>query len=1104
MAIAAKRNLKSQSPETQLELVYSYNHNPYWQSSLFNEVYLQNDVPLKYKEIWELDEAGPFYLFCNQFRNLCEELKDAELDSWSERNTINRLIKPILRMLGYADKCSATQEPWAEDESFTVREQGDLKVYKPDFIVVDDPKELKYIEKLKTDEKVQEARASVLIPIEAKYWGRLDELRMSTPESTKRSDKKDQADATRALDFEDQCLKYMEILNNDYGILTDGKTWRLYSRELSSGNFKRNFQFNLGHLIRHVNAGLDRDDADYKVFIENAKYFFHIFGKAAVQPKEDAPRFLDDLLQYSKKYVSKIEDDLKDRFVKAMSIACNGYYRSAKSVGETVELETIRTICESQLFNILFIRYCESRGILPVRQSPTYRRMSLSNILDKLEYFNPAKEQDDLNLLPLRRVFAKDFDYKHDGTELYERLLGLTKVIQNGTGNLPTEFEIVGFKESIFSSTEWKFVQRLKITNRDMVRILFELGFTKSDIAGQKWQQIPFNFFSPRQLGSIYESFLEFKIEKATEDLLWQKKQWQPAKLDSAKVKALDAPKVKKGDLYFTPDNVDRKASGSYYTPDDIVRMIVSQTLNPSLQKTKSKDILKLRVCDPAMGSGHFLAGCLTYLAEQYLERVESETNDDLQISLVQAKQLVLHNCIYGVDLNERAVKLAKMSLWLESASAGQKLEDLDDQLKCGDSISGAFNWQREFSFIESDGGFDAIVGNPPWGAKIEKVGNLIRDSKVTFPRVQESFSYFMVLACALAKKKARVGLIVPSVILYQSDFADLRRYLSSEEASPDLIADLGDGRFEGVIASAAVLILGRSAQATEYRAYDFKKGRAIDLENPGIVPLEEISEATQYVMPTRYSTADVAALAALRSPRTLDSEIELLNCGVSTGGDKAFVDGVRAAKLPKKRLHRAVRGRNVHPFRIEYGNDLMLYTPRGDYKLEKEYLNYLEEFKPSLAKRSEAKKGMYPWWQMNRPRDVSYFEKPKILLRQTGDSLVAAYDESEGYYAVDSTLVLQLKNANSDEYLFLLGLLNSEFYQLMYSIVAQEEGRAFAQVKPNKIRALPFPEFTPAQKKEVVDLAKKLVRAEDVGIQRKLNATVLSLFAGKKQKRAS
>jgi len=497
--------------QIQLELLQS-NYNPFWKSSLFNDVYLQNDVPEKFKDFWQHEESGPFYEFCNSFRNLCEELKGSDFESWSERNTINRFVKPVLKMLGYTG--TLTQDPWAEDEPFTISENSELHTYKPDLILVHDPKELKYIEKEKGQRKLEEARQSVIIPVEAKYWGRIEDQESSQQEDKKRSDKKDQNESSRGMSFDEQCLKYMEILQKEFGILTDGRTWRLYHSELSKDTYKRNFQFNLGHLIRHVNAGLDSSGQSYELFVENAKYFFHIFSKQSLYSETGERPFLNDLLEYSKKYVATVEDDLKARFVKAMAIACNGFKRALNSQKADVDFEKIRNVSESHLFNILFIRYCESKGILPMKESG-YRKISISATIDKLNYFNPKKEEDNLNYPYLKRAFTGHFTYSQQGTELYERLLKLTEIVQSGTRNSENGFEIRGFRESIFNKDEVQLIKSFKLNNSEMCSILYELGYCETKPGKHNKSHI--TSFRPDSLARYMKAFLNSSLSMLIE-----------------------------------------------------------------------------------------------------------------------------------------------------------------------------------------------------------------------------------------------------------------------------------------------------------------------------------------------------------------------------------------------------------------------------------------------------------------------------------------------------------------------------------------------------------------------------------------------------------
>lgn len=1157
----AQNNNQTEARSTQLELIPTYSHNPFWQSSLFSEVYLQNDVPTKYQDLWEKDEAGEFQEFCTQFVNLCTELKDSDMDSWSERNTINRLIKPVLRLLGYHNNCSVNQESWAEDEPFTIREQGEAKTYKPDLIIVNNPKELKYIERKKGEEKLEEARNTVLIPIEAKYWARIDDIKQNQSEDTKRADKKDQADPTRSLDFDEQCLKYMEVLQKDYGILTDGKTWRLYNRELSSDSYRRNFQFNLGHLIKHVNAGLDRDPRDYDVFKEQAKYFFYLFSKSALYSETNERRFLDDLLEYSKTYVSKVEEDLKVRFVKAMAHACNGFLRAAESntKKDRVNLSQVRNIAESHLFNILFIKHCEARGVLPLKQSE-FRQISISNVIAKLEHFNPEKEEDGLNLPVLRRMFSKDFNYDPQGTELYERLLKLTKIVQSGTKSDFREFEIKGFRETVFSKDEWAFVQEHKLTNSEMVNILFELGYCVSDLIGKRFQQIPYNFFSPRQLGSIYESFLEFRLDRAEQDMAFIRKQWVPAKLESEKIRALDVPKVRKGFLFFTPDNAERKVTGSYYTPDFLVQYIVREVLDSLLVGKSSKDITAIKVCDPALGSGHFVGAALNYLARAYLNALERETNDDLSLTLLEAKRIILHNCIYGVDVNPRAVKLAKMSLWLESATAGVTLEDLSDQLFTANSLmpitvakrklslahnshagssfssfhellqEGCFNSKSDIEQLEKEAPldtaqlpkFDAIIGNPPY-VSFNLIPGLIKQSlKLFFPEVYnlkaDYYYYFFNLAGLLGKPQCSVGFLTMRNFV-DARFAEKVRNYINQNFQGSCIDFRGIPIFPDIGADFAVTHLqrGSSSLGFQIRKPNVPADKiTTDLESNFKLALSSLSS-------TRRKNEQKAAVDDIEEVLPL-SDLADCETGVQSGAVKVFIlskehEGL-SMFLKEGFLFPCVRNKNLKDRKLPAVFEKYMFYIDGTShpKSDSETYKYLKSNQDKLDERKRYGADFH-FTELQWPRDRNnVLANPKIVVPYKStinnfclDQVGAVSDTDVNY------IILKSGVRNKSSYLALLAILNSTQWEMHFRSFAKCASGQTYDYYANALKKIKVPKNVAwgeevglsskkglseeaAAKQTLALLGARICSegmAKDSDLQRELDSTVEGLFFG-------
>jgi len=780
----------------------------YWSSSLFNEVYLEQDIPRLYK-FWVEDDLPAFQQFYVQFQNLCEALKDQKFEKWNEAETVKDWIIPIMELLGWHDKCGPRANPVSDNVSFTITEGGRKRSYRPDLIYVDDPSEKQFLRDEKGAGDIAASRAYCKMIVEAKSWERLDELGKIEVDQTKGTgSSKDKEDDTRALEPEEQCLKYMTILRRDFGILTDGKRWRLLHRELSEGSNRRCFEFNLGHARRAVLSGLDRDKngVAWNEFIEGLKYFFYFFNKQAFYPTNGSQPFIEEVLEYSKKYASDIEEDLKASFIDAMTIVCNSYRDVVGRKLTAPEVDIVRSVSESHLFNLLFIKSCEVRGILPTK-NPNYIRLSITEIIDTIDYpkFNPAAT-DEFNERKLAPLFST-FKYSSNGTELYDRIIKLYSVVHDGDFGL----QIAGFRETVFEKKEWDFAAKHKLPNKDVARLLFTLGYTKAPPGEpRKFQQIPYNFFTARQLGSIYESFLEYSLLEADTDLVYTDSKWTPANLRSvtAQEQYAKCPQVHKGDLYFAFDTSSRKETGSYYTPDYVVRYIIDKTVGPLVEGKSSKEIANLKVCDPAMGSGHFLNVVLEYITDAYREALSREVIDDLKENYAESSRHILHSCIFGVDINPRAVKLAKMGLWLASAHPNRKLERLDDQLQCADSLLEAetilSNWKPQ-----------AFVGNPPYINVFILASNpkYKEELRAKYKSARGAFDIcaLFIEACRKSKVPNRIGFILPNKLASVDNAEAMRSFIRDDKQlfveSVDDISHLDV--FEDAAVYPMILILG-------------------------------------------------------------------------------------------------------------------------------------------------------------------------------------------------------------------------------------------------------------------------------------------------------
>ncbi|PIR21914.1 MAG: hypothetical protein COV44_10710 [Deltaproteobacteria bacterium CG11_big_fil_rev_8_21_14_0_20_45_16] len=1145
VSLSVKDRLRPLPPQDQAVV------DSFWESSLLNETYLRTQFPHDHKEIWNLDlEPGPFYDFFNGFLNLCAKSKDRPVEQWNEANTIALWIKEVLDLLGWRKECCL------EQEAFTKTDLDKKRIYKPDLIYFEEPGDEKYLLKERDSElRLAEARNCIDIVVEAKYWNRLDEYyHLGRSENSERKSKV-QADSVQSFEPDEQCFQYMQLLNTTYGILTDGKVWRLLHKELSDDpSVRKSYQFDLGDLRELALQGLSEEKGIHR-FLVAAKMFFHIFSRNALVSPDGRDSLVDKLVFISKTYVDQVEEDLKERFISAMTFACNGLLQSS-SLKNKVGLETVRNVAESHLFNILFIKYCESKRILPIH-IPAYHEISLTRIISDLDTSLYDPERDDRwNYRRLADAFGT-FRFKPEGTELYDKLLDLTKLIHGGLKKkLPDlKFEIDGFKESVYSKDEWKFAIANKLTNQYMVKVLFQLGFAKSNqVRGKKYQQIPYNSFSPRQLGSIYESFLEFELNKAHVDLAFIKKKWVERNLNHPNIVNLDIPKAPKGSLYFLQGNAARKDTGSYYTPDHIAQFIVEKTIGPLIKDIEPHQIFQIKVCDPAMGSSHFLNSAINFLASRYVALCDEHSIDSEFSTSYELKREILDQCIFGVDINPRAVKLAKMALWLETAFYGKKLENLDDQIKCGDSLRpDIFNWEKEFKKVFNVGGFDAFIGNPPYlGEKgHKKIFDEVKETafgKKFYSARMDYFYYFIHLGLDLLRANGRLGFVTTNYFLTASGATKLRKDLK-DRAELKTLLDFGahkifkDASGQHNIVFTLKKIVDHNGDCEVFSTESFESEASLKLGLKSLKPSKTIKSSALFEGGECFiRLPNVSAQSSGDSDQILkqlvansDADFKRffkINQGVVSGcnrlterhldeypgikgqkGDGIFIltgDEVQRLRLSEEGKKRIIRpyfkNSDIGRFSLKAKNKywLLLTNVITDLREFPSVKAHLEKFAPIIKGRSQMEHCL-DWWDLHqiRMKDKNktgsikkmIFDGPKLVCPQRGKQMTFGYGSGEWYAGSDVFFITSLENSTSDRLKYLLGLLNSDAIAYWYYFKGKKKGE-YLEMASGPISNTPFPKASSAQMSSVVAVVDKLIKKpSDQSNLNKLNELVFTLF---------
>jgi tRNA1(Val) A37 N6-methylase TrmN6 len=326
-----------------------------------------------------------------------------------------------------------------------------------------------------------------------------------------------------------------------------------------------------------------------------------------------------------------------------------------------------------------------------------------------------------------------------------------------------------------------------------------------------------------------------------------------------------------------------RKKDGVFYTPKYITKYIVDNTIgklcaekkeeiklldedytsrasvssSSSLSKAKKKALLDkltdyrnwlldLTICDPACGSGAFLNQALEFLIAEhrYVDELQAKLLGDSLI-LSDIENSILERNIYGVDLNDESVEIAKLSLWLRTAQKGRKLNSLNNNIKCGNSLiddpavagEKAFSWEKEFPEVFMKGGFDVVIGNPPY-VDIKALDKLI--VKEIFKKYLTAenrinlYSIFIEQGYSIVREGGILSFINPNSILINSSYTKIRRMLVSDMTK---LIKLPDGVFEDATVETIIFEFRKNSDTKLLEAIVYNKNEKISsLDNSRII----------------------------------------------------------------------------------------------------------------------------------------------------------------------------------------------------------------------------------------------------------------------------
>ena len=636
-----------------------------FEGSLFAEGFLREAIT-ELPDWWDVADAGPTDLEA-ALRDLFDRFP-TDL-SPNESQTEDDLIWPVLARLGWTASL--------RQQNLSAHGRQDV----PDGLLFADDASKDRANRFAEEWKRYEHGLAV---VESKRW-----LRPLDRRSGRRGE--ESAPST-------QMLRYLRRIDDltpgkvRWGILTNGARWRLYyagARSVAEQFFELDLAAVLGYPDGQEELGADEG-------LHWLKVFWLVFRRQAfLLGAADERTFHERAIEEGRFHQERVASSLS---ALVFEHVFPDLVRALAEADTEAPLPEVRDAALVLLYRLLFVLYAEDRDLLPVRDSRYDDYALREQVRGSIGH---RKDQGDVFSATAARYWSAFDD--------------LCRAIGQGDASIG----LPPYNGELFDRERTPLLSCVRLGDAVMADVIDALSFERTPLGRQ---YINYRDLGVQQLGSIYERLLEREVVRDG------------------------------GNIVVRPNVFARKDSGSYYTPDNLVDLIVRETVSPladartehfaaKVEETGSEQmpedrrigrlkrldpaerLLELKVCDPAMGSGHFLVNLVDYLADRVIEAMAeaealvegylsplAERIDGIRNTIMDnaedrgwtfdpaqlddrhiVRRMVLKRCVYGVDKNPMAVELAKVSLWLHTFTVGAPLSFLDHHLRCGDSLFGAW-----------------------------------------------------------------------------------------------------------------------------------------------------------------------------------------------------------------------------------------------------------------------------------------------------------------------------------------------------------------------------------------------------------------------------
>lgn len=702
--------------------------------------------------------------------------------------------------------------------------------------------------------------------------------------------------------------------------------------------------------------------------------------------------------------------------------------------------------------------------------------VAVQKIIDRIIFLRIAEDKDMEDLETLKNACNSSDAYNE-----------LKKVFENAN---------VKYNSGLFASENW--INELIIDSKVLKDIANELYYPSCPYA---WVALPVEV-----LGNIYEKFLGSEI---------------------------NFKNVKNGHTVTVEEKPEiKKAGGVFYTPTYIVKYIVEQTIGKKLADCTPENASSITICDPACGSGSFLVGALKYLLNWYLDKYtknKTEENKNLKtgklISVkngielsIQEKKKILTTHIYGVDIDAQAVEVTKLSLYLQMLEGEGKQENslfresdmhvlpyLGDNIKCGNSLIGsdfyasqdlslfeeeamykvnAFDWEKEFSQIFKNGGFDCVIGNPPY-VNINTMPEYHEYFSKKYSEIHTGYNdlmyYFLYRGINLLNKTGIYGVITSNYFLGNEYAKKLRLFLNSKVTS--IINFKNAQIFSEASVHTTLLFAKNENTENEIKIFTYRENKS-----PQEVILNEsydFSTLTKNELSDTWLIADKSSTSIINKINTNSvflGDIAEIVKGAETGKNGIFSVPYKIIKdnlIEEEIVRKCIKNSHIHRYHINSVDLFLIYCDNNFSS--KKYPNtykYLEKYKNELSDRRGPKNNEYEWWRLHRPSVKEFHDAPeKIIVPYRAEHNRFAYDDQQFFNDGGDIRAIVMKENCGYLIKYILALLNSTLLDWYFGFIGKTKGNS-REYFNKPLALIPIKSATQSQQQELANLATLMMDA--------------------------